>query len=260
MSFTKLHRQFLSWEWYDDGPTMRVFIHMVLHAKYKDDSWRGIELKRGQLRVTIKDIASDLRLGEQQIKRAIKNLKKTGEITTQSIRQATKKGTIVTLCNYETYNKIEKESNQETTDKQPTNNQEATDKQPTSNQAIIKEVKKERKKEPFYASGFGLPVALGDREPLFTEFVSAYTENGGGIHLNPSKVRQAMAPKGFDELRKIIDAIPTSAALCKERCDSIPCGSKFISEDLWTVKATPEQLKTKAERTKPEGEDEIKIL
>jgi len=101
----------------------------------------------------------------------------------------------------------------------------------------------------------GLPIHLGDREPLYRKFLEVYTENGGGIHLNPNKVRQAIGSMNPTDLQEIIDAIPTAAALCKERCDSIPCGSKFIAEGLWTIKATPEQLKTKADRIKKPNED-----
>ena len=42
-----LHRKLKDWEWYTEPNTFRLFIHCLLSANHKDNSWRGIEVKKG---------------------------------------------------------------------------------------------------------------------------------------------------------------------------------------------------------------------
>lgn len=69
--FIKLYRQLKEWEWYKDGNTMRVFIHLLLSANHKPGRWKGIEIKRGQVLSGRKSLASELDLTENEIRTAI---------------------------------------------------------------------------------------------------------------------------------------------------------------------------------------------
>ena len=47
--FIKLHRSILSWEWYSDEITVRVFLHLLLNANWEDSKFQGYEIPRGSL-------------------------------------------------------------------------------------------------------------------------------------------------------------------------------------------------------------------
>ena len=128
--WVKLHRQITDWEWYTDGNTFRVFLHLLLNANHKDGRHKGIVIKRGQILTGRKALASALGLSERQVRTAISKLKNTGEIDQEKANKTTKSGSIITVCNYECYqdnnDMNDQETNQQTTSKRPRNDQETT--------------------------------------------------------------------------------------------------------------------------------------
>ena len=121
----KLHRELTKWEWYQDGNTMRVFLHLLLTANHKEAKWQGKTIGRGQLITSREHLASDLGLSIQCVRTAISKLKKTENITIKS----TNKFTMISVCNYDTYQSEEVEVNQQV-------NQQLTSKQPATNQQL----------------------------------------------------------------------------------------------------------------------------
>lgn len=119
----KLHRKITEWEWYKDLATSKLFIHLVIMANHEDKSWQGVEVKRGQLITGRKVLAEETGLSEQQIRTSLTKLKSTSEITINS----TNKYTIVTVCEYETYQLTNNDINQQV-NQQP--NQQSTNNQP----------------------------------------------------------------------------------------------------------------------------------
>ena len=87
--FIKLHRRLLDWEWYKDGPTKAVYIHLLLKASWITKNYRGQLVPNGTVVTTIKELSEELRLTEQQIRTAINHLKSTKEITTKSTNKYT---------------------------------------------------------------------------------------------------------------------------------------------------------------------------
>jgi len=79
----------LDWEWYRDGKTMRLFLHLLLKANFKDNKWRGHKIKRGQLITGLRSLSEETGLSIQNIRTSLKQLTKTGEINTQSNNQFT---------------------------------------------------------------------------------------------------------------------------------------------------------------------------
>jgi hypothetical protein len=136
----KIHRKITKWEWYDDGNTFRLFIHLLLTANYESKKWHGIAVNRGELITSIRNLAKTLKLSEQKIKTSINKLKSTHEITGKS----TNKYTIITICNYDSYQSLE---NQNNTQNNTQNNNQITNKQQTNNKQITttKEYKEKRK-------------------------------------------------------------------------------------------------------------------
>ena len=99
MSYIKIHRKILDWEWYNDANTFRLFMHLLLKANFKSNRWQGVEILPGQLVTGRKVLADELRLSEQEIRTSLNKLKSTNEITIKS----TNKFSIVTICKWLDY-------------------------------------------------------------------------------------------------------------------------------------------------------------
>lgn len=117
-----LYKKLINWEWYQDGNTCRLFIHLLLLANYEDKYWQGQLIKRGQLVTSLEHLSDDLGLSVQQIRTSIKKLKSTGEITSK----ATNKYTLVTVERYENYQSKEEKATSKITNEQQTTNKQIT--------------------------------------------------------------------------------------------------------------------------------------
>lgn len=143
--FIKLFRQILDWEWYDDLPTCRLFIHLLLKANYAERNWHGQTIERGSCITSYATLASETGLSQEQIKRALKNLTKTGEIK----RLATNKNTVICVVKYADFQGFGFEYNEQTTSKKQAENKQKTNEQQTNNKqtTTTKEIKNKRNKE-----------------------------------------------------------------------------------------------------------------
>ena len=134
----KLHRQITEWEWYTDGNTFRVFLHLIINANHKPNRYKGVLIERGQILTGRKSLAAALELTERQVRTALNKLKKSGEITQKTASKTTKSGSIITICNYDSYQEqkelSDQQNDQQTTKKRPANDQEATKKRPANDQ------------------------------------------------------------------------------------------------------------------------------
>ena len=106
----QLYRKFIEWEWYTDTNTKSLFIHCLLKANHKDGKWKGKEVKRGQFITSYGNLAKETGLSVQNVRTSIKNLKLTGELTSESTSKLTK----ITVCNYATYNNLKDLDNKQT--------------------------------------------------------------------------------------------------------------------------------------------------
>lgn len=143
--FIKLYRSMLEWGWYDDVNTKVLFLHLLLKANYVEKEWHGEVIKRGQLITSIKNLADELHLSENQVRNIIAKLKKTGEIITKS----TNKFTLITIEKYGFYQDVTEENNKQNTNNARTNNKQATNKAKTKHKQTTnkaQQLKKERKK------------------------------------------------------------------------------------------------------------------
>lgn len=143
--FIKLFRQIVDWEWYDDLPTCRLFIHLLLKANYAERNWHGQTIERGSCITSYATLASETGLSQEQIKRALKNLTKTGEIK----RIATNKNTVICVVKYADFQGFGFEYNEQTTSKEQAENKQKTNEQQTNNKqtTTTKEIKNKRNKE-----------------------------------------------------------------------------------------------------------------
>lgn len=134
----KLHRQFLDWEWYSEPNCLRVFLHCLLKANHKDKAYRGTLIKRGTFVTSFEVLQYELSLTTQQLRTVLRKLESTGEIN----KQSTSKGTLITVCNYNTYQEEDIDSNTEIN--KPTTNEQQTNNKPSTTTKNVKNVNNDK--------------------------------------------------------------------------------------------------------------------
>jgi len=122
--FIYLNRKILSWEWYDDINTCRLFIHCLLKANHTNAKWHGHNIERGEFITSISKLSEELNTSSQSIRTSLKKLKKTKELTSKS----TNKFTAIKVVNYSDY-----QCQKISTNKQTQNEQQTTNKRLTTN-------------------------------------------------------------------------------------------------------------------------------
>lgn len=137
----KIFRKMTEWEWYKDGNTMRLFLHLLLTANTKEGYWQGTQIKRGQVATSLSSLANDLGLSIRNIRTSLAKLKTTRNLTCQ----ATNKLTIITICKFEDYQEVaqtERQANRQTNGHDCDNKQE--DKKKEDKNSIKKKIQKEK--------------------------------------------------------------------------------------------------------------------
>ena len=114
----KLHRCFLDWEWFDRPNMVHLFLYLLLSANHADGKWHGIEVKRGQIITGISSINKATGISIQSIRTFLKCLQMSREINIKS----TNKFTMITICNYDSYQDDNNGANKQLTNKQQTTN------------------------------------------------------------------------------------------------------------------------------------------
>ena len=128
--FIMLPRDFMSWRWYHDANTMRIFLHLVMSANYTEHDFEGITVHWGQVVTSYPSLAAKLRLSEQQVRTAFKHLKATGDISVK----ATSKFSVITINSFE---RFQSPTDKATGDKQ-SGNSRSTGNQQQYNKGIRK--------------------------------------------------------------------------------------------------------------------------
>lgn len=146
-NYIKLDRRILNWKWYSDTNTKVVFLHCLLRANWKNTTWKGLEIKRGQFVTSLSELATSTSLTIQQARTALSHLETTNEITSQS----TNKYRIITVNNYDKYQAVNKQDNSKPTSKQQaeqqSNNKQINNSTRKNTTYSIKEEEKEEREE-----------------------------------------------------------------------------------------------------------------
>jgi hypothetical protein len=130
--WVKIHRSFLTWEWFDKPEMVQLFIYLLLQANHDAKEWHGITIERGQIVTSIARIAQDTRLSPRSVRTCLNRLKATNEVTIESTSQYT----IVTISKYDTYQDADETSdkaNDKANDKRVTNERQSSENQTTTN-------------------------------------------------------------------------------------------------------------------------------
>ena len=173
--YVKLFRKIIDDEWYQDSNTIRLYIHCLLRANYKDGKWQGIKYEQGEFVTSHKSLANELGLSVQNIRTSLKKLILTDKLTSKT----TNKYTIIKVVNWLKYYFYDNETNKQT-NKQPNNpltfNQQTTNKQLTTDKKDNKEKKEKNDKDIIHKHGEYSHVLLTEKqfESLKTDFPNDY--------------------------------------------------------------------------------------
>ena len=166
----KIHRKILDWEWWDKPEMIKLLILFICKANIEDKMWHGLLIKRGQFVTSLDTLRVESGFSIQKIRTCIKRFENTQELTIKS----TNKYSIVTICNYESYQLLESDNKQA---EQQTNN-----KQTTIKQQQLKNIKNIRKKEsstivePKKSISLSLAENLEKRNKSFYESLVPFVE------------------------------------------------------------------------------------
>jgi predicted transcriptional regulator len=122
-----LYRSLLDWEWFSNSEMVHLFIYFLLKANHEPNKWQGIELSRGQFITGREKIKSETGIPESTIRTCIERLKKSDVITVKT----TNKYSIITICNYDSYQQVKIENDQQ---KDQQKDQQNANKTPTKRQ------------------------------------------------------------------------------------------------------------------------------
>ena len=196
--FIKLYEQITDWEWFRHPNTLALFIYLLIKANYKDLSFHGKVIRRGQLVSSLPKIATGVGLSIQQTRTALMHLISTGEVTDEANTQYR----IITIVKYDDY---QTSTGKSTDDQQTINrrfNRQSTD-AATPSIEYIEQKEDIEKIEPLTrgrtASRFTPPTkeeifdfCLDNRLSIDVDrFFDYYTSNGWKVGKNPMKDWQA---------------------------------------------------------------------
>ena len=85
--YVKLNRNLLEWRWYRDANTTRVFLHLLLSANFKAQSFENVIVRRGEVATSYGAIADALHISARQARTAVTHLKVSGTV---SVKQYSK--------------------------------------------------------------------------------------------------------------------------------------------------------------------------
>ena len=97
--FIAVYRSLLDWEWYTNVTMLKMFIHCILKANYKEKKWQGVTIEKGSFITTVRGLAKETGLSVQQVRTTLDKLKSTQEIT----HTATQGFTLIYVVNYNKY-------------------------------------------------------------------------------------------------------------------------------------------------------------
>lgn len=127
--FILLHRCIDDWEYRKDVNTFSVWLRLLTMANFTEKKWNNIIIERGQCVTSLNRLAEDCGISVQKVRTALANMQKNGNIT----RKTTNKYSIITICNYDSYQPISNEANKQT-------NNPSTSKLTTTNNIINNEI------------------------------------------------------------------------------------------------------------------------
>ena len=105
----KLYDDVLNWRWAHKPEYVSFMVHCLLLANSQPKKWENIEIPRGSFVTTIKNMAERVGISERTFRTIIQHLIECEFLSVKT----TNKYTLITICNYESYQE-RKEVNRQT--------------------------------------------------------------------------------------------------------------------------------------------------
>lgn len=155
MSYIRLDRKMLTWEWADDPNMVALWIRILLDANYYENQWHGEIYESGSFPTSIHKLSKETGLSERSVRTCLNKLKSTHEVTIKP----TSKGTKIIVNKWAFYQGLSDDCDKQIdkqSDKRATSDRQATD------NTIRKKESKESKEVNIYS-------ALDGRSDAFKE-------------------------------------------------------------------------------------------
>ena len=162
--YVKLLRKIVNWEWYQDIPTKVLFIHFLMIANWKEMTFKGAKIHRGELLRTLHKLSTETGLTIAQVRTAISHLLSTNDITERYVGN-------VRVIRVSNYGKYQDNTNNSTDLAQESHEESQPDRTDSSTQIAheshrVKNNKErvEGKKEKAASAGNETPAPIEDED------------------------------------------------------------------------------------------------
>lgn len=92
-------REIFDWRWFKKPKTAFLFVYLLLSSNFENRDFEDIIIKRGQYACTQERLSAETGLTLKEVRTALDNLKKTGDISIDTSRGYS----IITISEYERY-------------------------------------------------------------------------------------------------------------------------------------------------------------
>ena len=185
--FMRISRDKLdSWCWRGNMNKNYLMMYLLVKANFKDEPFETIIVKRGQLVFSYDRLSLETGMPLQTLRTTLRDLEKTNQITTKS----TRKWSLLTICEYDSW--------QENSDKSNTQSVTQTDTQTDTNiiNKEIQELKEENKRLKEELTNVSKKKASSVFVPPSIEEVDAYVKEHG-YHFSAEHFVSFYASKGW---------------------------------------------------------------
>lgn len=174
----KIYGKIVDWEWYGDPNMVATWLHLLVSANWRDKNWRGFIVRRGQIITSISKLSEAIGQTERQTRLCIERLVDSGQI----VKQTTNKYTIITICNYDSYQEKpeqqcqtnDKQGVTQTSDKSQTNDKQGVTQTSTTKEDKNIEDKKVRSKDGGKSARAEKFAPLNQNDIAFDKFYESH--------------------------------------------------------------------------------------
>lgn len=98
-AYIKLTSNFENWRWFKNGKTLHVFLYLLAKGNLEPQEFCRDTINRGSLLTTNERIANDCGMTIQNVRTALSNLSRTGDIS----RERRNHYQIITVTDFDSY-------------------------------------------------------------------------------------------------------------------------------------------------------------
>lgn len=99
IGYITMPREIFDWRWFKKPKTAFLFVYLLLSSNFENRDFEDIIIKRGQYACTQERLSAETGLSLKEVRTALDNLKKTGDITIDTSRGYS----LITVIEYERF-------------------------------------------------------------------------------------------------------------------------------------------------------------